>query len=224
MPNMSSSRYASLNSIAGSRRRILWMPACQYQAFARRRLLLKSEQGPGEVCLQLLRAPAIPFHRPNDSLYFSVLVSTLLLSCADCNRPRTQDNCDGNARVIGKANFFPLADETKRASGSWLVLRGEPLLLNPCIDDPADHLVFLEDGRLGPCLTDGEPSPKGKASIYYLELARAELLQMLAWRARRDSTMRPLCRLILISLFLASGGCFAWFVFLQLKILVPILT
>ena len=98
------------------------------------------------------------------------------------------------------------------------------MLLNPCIDDPADHLVFLEDGRLGPCLTDGEPSPKGKASIYYLELARAELLQMLAWRARRDSTMRPLCRLILISLFLASGGCFAWFVFLQLKILVPILT
>lgn len=108
----------------------------------------------------------------------------LLLSCADCNRPRTQDDCDGNARVIGKANFFPLADETKRASGPWFVLSEEPLLLNPCIDDPADHLVFLEDGRVEPRLIDGEPSPKGKASIYYLGLARAELLQMRARHAR----------------------------------------
>ncbi|MOA56016.1 hypothetical protein D3C78_1799210 [compost metagenome] len=70
-----------------------------------------------------------------------------------------------NARVIGKANFFPLADETKRASGPWLVLREEPLLLNPCIDDPADHLVFLEDGRVEARLIDGSPSRKGEASI-----------------------------------------------------------
>lgn len=41
--------------------------------------------------------------------------------------------------------------------------------------------------------------------------------------AQWQNTMRPLCRLTLISLFLASGGCFAWFVFQQLKILVPIL-
>ncbi|UVL75890.1 hypothetical protein LOY24_14200 [Pseudomonas putida] len=108
----------------------------------------------------------------------------LLLSCADCNRPRTQDDCDGNARVIGKANFFPLADETKRASGPWFVFKEEPLLLNPCIDDPADHLVFLDDGRVQARLIDGAPSRKGEASIYYLGLARAELLQMRARHAR----------------------------------------
>jgi hypothetical protein len=108
----------------------------------------------------------------------------LLLSCADCNRPRTQDDFDGNARVIGKANFFPLADEAKRATGPWLVLREEPLLLNPCVDDPADHLVFLEDGRVEPRLIGGVPSPKGRASIHYLGLARAELLQMRARHGR----------------------------------------
>ncbi len=108
----------------------------------------------------------------------------LLLSCADCNRPRMQDDFDGNARVVGKANFFPLADETKRASGPWLVLKEEPLLLNPCIDDPADHLDFKEDGRVEPRLVDGVPSKKGAASIHYLGLARLELLQMRARHAR----------------------------------------
>ncbi|WP_339535453.1 hypothetical protein [Pseudomonas hunanensis] len=42
--------------------------------------------------------------------------------------------------------------------------------------------------------------------------------------AQWQNTMRPWSRLILISLFLASGSCFAWFVYLQLKILLPILT
>lgn len=115
----------------------------------------------------------------------------LLLSCSDCNRPRTQDDFDGNARVIGKANFFPLADETKRAIGTWRVRQEEPLLLNPCIDDPAEHLVFLEDGRVQARLIDGVPSAKGEASIYYLGLARAELLQM---RARHGRMVRAAIR------------------------------
>jgi hypothetical protein len=39
--------------------------------------------------------------------------------------------------------------------------------------------------------------------------------------AQWQNTMRPWSRLLLISLFLASGGCFAWFVILQLRILLP---
>ena len=115
----------------------------------------------------------------------------LLLSCSDCNRPRTQDDFDGNARVIGKANFFPLADETKRANETWRIRQEEPLLLNPCIDDPAEHLVFLEDGRVAARVIDGVPSAKGEASIYYLGLARAELLQM---RARHGRLVRAAIR------------------------------
>lgn len=41
--------------------------------------------------------------------------------------------------------------------------------------------------------------------------------------AQWQNTMRPWSRLILICLFWASGGCFAWFVYLQLTILVPAL-
>lgn len=41
--------------------------------------------------------------------------------------------------------------------------------------------------------------------------------------AQWQNTMRPWSRLILICLFLASGGCFAWFVYLQLTILAPAL-
>lgn len=110
--------------------------------------------------------------------------SNLLLSCADCNRPRTQDDHDGTARVIGKANFFPLADETKRASNPSFVVKEEPLLLNPCVDDPADHLVFSDDGRVEAAIVNGDKSPKGVASIHYLGLARLELLQMRARHGR----------------------------------------
>lgn len=42
--------------------------------------------------------------------------------------------------------------------------------------------------------------------------------------AQWQNTMRPWSRLGLISLFLASGGCFAWFVYLQLSILLPVLS
>jgi len=41
--------------------------------------------------------------------------------------------------------------------------------------------------------------------------------------AQWQNTMRPWSRLVLISLFLVSGGCFAWFVYLQLTILLPVL-
>ena len=59
-------------------------------------------------------------------------------------------------------------------------------MLNPCIDDPDEHLVFLDDGRVEPALINGQESRKGKASIQYLGLARAELLQM---RARHRRTV-----------------------------------
>jgi len=60
--------------------------------------------------------------------------------------------------------------------------------------------------------------------LIYLFRTDASALTLTRIVAQWQNTMRPLCRLTLISLFLASGGCFAWFVFLQLKILVPILT
>ncbi|WP_122869398.1 hypothetical protein [Pseudomonas viridiflava] len=108
----------------------------------------------------------------------------LLISCADCNRPRTQPDYDNRKRGIGNANYFPRDDESQRATGPRGLRNEEPLLLNPCVDDPAEHLVFLDDGRIEPAIIAGQLSPKGVASIRYLGLARAELLQMRA-RHRR---------------------------------------
>ena len=87
-------------------------------------------------------------------------------------------------RLIGKANFFPLRKEASRAKGPASLWLEEPLLLNPCIDDPDEHLVFLDDGRIEPAKVGDDLSEKGRATIRYCGLARSELLQMRA-RHRR---------------------------------------
>lgn len=123
--------------------------------------------------------------KKNGYYWLAAKWSNLLISCADCNRPRTQLDYNDVARVVGKSNYFPLVDEATRASGPRGLRNEVPLLLNPCIDDPENHLVFLDDGRVEPAVHDGVESEKGKASIRYLGLARAELLQMRA-RHRRS--------------------------------------
>lgn len=60
----------------------------------------------------------------------------LLPSCIDCNRPRTQPEYDGAMRVMGKANFFPLAVEGNRAGSEEALGNEAPLLLDRCIDNP----------------------------------------------------------------------------------------
>ncbi|QYF86207.1 HNH endonuclease [Brevundimonas sp. PAMC22021] len=82
----------------------------------------------------------------------------LLPSCIDCNRRRKQPTpkpganlaaLDQTARfsasrivLTGKKDLFPLAPMGVRATGDTANLDAEQaLLLNPCEDDPADHLV-----------------------------------------------------------------------------------
>lgn len=121
----------------------------------------------------------------------------LLISCADCNRPRTQPDFDDRARVIGKANYFPIENEAARATGPRGLRNEQPLLLNPCIDNPDEHLVFLDDGRVEPAIKDGHPSRKGEMTIHYLGLARIELLQM---RARHRRTVMAAIRHTVLAL------------------------
>lgn len=52
--------------------------------------------------------------------------------------------------------------------------------MDPCRDEPEDHLKFLTDGRIEPASINGDPSERGSASIFFYGLARAELLQMRA--------------------------------------------
>lgn len=110
----------------------------------------------------------------------------LLIACQDCNRPRTQKDARGKSKVMGKASYFPLADEMMRATGAAGVRKEVALLLHPCVDKPELHLMFTDDGGIRPNDDGSGPSKKGSATIDYCGLARAELLQM---RARHRRTV-----------------------------------
>lgn len=106
--------------------------------------------------------------------------SNLLPSCTDCNSERGQD-CEGSKLLSGKANRFPLADETKRARQPGRECDEEPLLLDPTVDEPEEHLEFIEKGVVIAAETNGGESRRGKETIEVLGLRRSRLVKV-----RRD--------------------------------------
>lgn len=90
--------------------------------------------------------------------------TNLLPSCASCNRRRRQKvsepgpslsallrsgtaNVAGRTMSVGKRNSFPIAGP--RANDQHADIDAElPLLLNPCVDRPEDHLLFNLDPAL----------------------------------------------------------------------------
>jgi len=88
----------------------------------------------------------------------------LFPSCAVCNTKY-------------KRNFFPVAKthvlshSPSRTDPGGLDDLEEPLLLNPLVDDPSDHLVF---GPLGTVVAKNG-SARGKAAIKYYGLDRGDL-------------------------------------------------
>lgn len=104
--------------------------------------------------------------------------SNLLPSCADCNRPRQHEIRRGaGKRVLGKANWFPIDPETRRATTPAAVALEPRLLIDPCTDDPSIDLVFDEDGTIDARAVGGQRSKRGEATIEYCALARLELTQ-----------------------------------------------
>lgn len=107
----------------------------------------------------------------------------LIYSCQHCNRGETHDHQEYpeapiERRVSGKGNFFPLSDETKRLKPCDPV-DGEELfrlLLDPCRDEPLWHLKFHTNGFVTAHLVNGQPSPKGQASIRHYGLSRVNLI------------------------------------------------
>lgn len=104
--------------------------------------------------------------------------SNLLPSCADCNRPRNHEIKGGvGKRVLGKANWFPVEPESRRARKPASVA-GEPcLLLDPCRNDPGEHLTFDDDGEVRALTPNRTVSRMGEATIQLCALARLELTQ-----------------------------------------------
>ncbi|MBB3971855.1 endonuclease [Hansschlegelia beijingensis] len=94
--------------------------------------------------------------------WLAMVWENLLPSCIDCNRRRRQvtptgsaslQTLDENSRTLGssavlssgKKDAFPIAGVRARSENDPLA--GEqPLLLNPCDDDPEEHLLFYTEG------------------------------------------------------------------------------
>ena len=82
----------------------------------------------------------------------------LYLSCSICNR--------------SKGVRFPLKLESAQLSAGYdiTVAREAPMLLDPCHDDPAEHLAFTEDGQVAG-LTE-----RGQTTVQVLALNRRGLV------------------------------------------------
>jgi uncharacterized protein (TIGR02646 family) len=103
--------------------------------------------------------------------------SNLLPSCADCNRHRNQEivGTDGR-KVAGKANQFPLVDGSVRGTAKAGVGSETPLLLDPTVDDPAEHIEFLPNGVVRPRLQGSVQSARGRTTIEVVALLRKDLV------------------------------------------------
>lgn len=112
----------------------------------------------------------------------------LLASCPDCNRERKLVRHASDGSVIeaksGKANAFPLAPLSIRATAMGEETDEQPLLLNPCRDDPGLHLRFRTNGFIEAAPTPEEAAiPKGATTIAVLGLDRADLVSARKTRA-----------------------------------------
>jgi len=99
----------------------------------------------------------------------------LLLSCIKCNRSNNESINIPNTTLInmGKANHFPLSDETKRLRLHTDTIDDEDafvLILNPCTENPSNHLVFEDNGEVKSI------DKKGEQSIAVYGLFRADLV------------------------------------------------
>lgn len=122
----------------------------------------------------------------------------LLPSCIDCNRKRKQvviqpgislaelqrlsRTADGRPIGSGKKDSFPIAAGGVRALPELTAFEAEgALLLDPCRDDPEEHLVFHVDGvePVGVIVAKGDPQPseRGVTSIHVYGLNRLGLVQ-----------------------------------------------
>jgi uncharacterized protein (TIGR02646 family) len=101
--------------------------------------------------------------------WLAMVWENLLPSCIDCNRARNQKVLRPDDKgalqwsdiLQGKANQFPLLDESKRVKDHALPLDQEqPLLLDPCVDDPAFFFHFDNNGVILP----KDEAPKDEAA------------------------------------------------------------
>ncbi|MFB4390622.1 MULTISPECIES: hypothetical protein [unclassified Pseudomonas] len=105
----------------------------------------------------------------------------LLPSCMDCNRKRTKMFADKSTGMSGKANLFPVVDEATRWRHHDKPNSEQALLLDPCVDQPSQHLEFLPQGGVQSL------SRKGETSIKVYGLLRDDLVTA---RERKETRVK----------------------------------
>jgi uncharacterized protein (TIGR02646 family) len=105
--------------------------------------------------------------------------NNLLPSCIDCNRKRGHA-LGGNLVNLGKSDHFPIYPTSNGARTKGSEIHEIPLLINPCEENPLDHLTFIPVGErpiAKPVSQAGVSRLKAKASIKYFGLNRPELVE-----------------------------------------------
>lgn len=107
----------------------------------------------------------------------------LLPSCIDCNRRRTH-TFSGQARVTGKAEFFPIAVTSKRARKPKGELAELAMLIDPSAEDPSRMLVFSRDGTVSAKFKQGMKHERAIQTIECFGLQRDPLVRKRERHAR----------------------------------------
>jgi 5-methylcytosine-specific restriction endonuclease McrA len=107
--------------------------------------------------------------------------TNLLVACRDCNAGRYFEIPGQPDEVrLGKLAQFPLSSEADRYRGPGPGIGGElqrQLLLDPCTDEPNEHLTWDEGALILPKSTPVGPSAKGLTSIFVYALQRKGLVE-----------------------------------------------
>lgn len=105
--------------------------------------------------------------------------NNLLPSCIDCNRKRGH-LIDNKQVKLGKSDHFPIHPKSNSVRVQGSEISETPLLINPCEENPSDHLTFYPvcDRPIAkPVNQIGVSRLKAKASIKYFGLNRPELVE-----------------------------------------------
>lgn len=195
-------RQAALDFYAAWDGRAKYDKFAAYKAADIREALEKSFGGKCAYCETVYAATqpvAIEHYRPKGAVMIDGTLTppgyywlasdwdNLLPSCTDCNSPRGQDLPDGR-RTAGKANAFPVAPGSPRATAPGTERVERRLLLHPYLDYPEKHLSYvwgtgtIDDGRIvARSSATGKASVKGATTIEVCALQRRGLVA-----ARRD--------------------------------------
>lgn len=98
--------------------------------------------------------------------------------------------CKSTINSSAKRNFFPLEDETQRNKKHNDAFTEMPLLIDPSVDDPKDHIEFKGDEPVG-------KTKRGQLTITLLRLRSSELEEARRKKLQLIEGLRDLVNLLI---------------------------